>query len=948
MNEAQPMVNIGCVGNVSHGKCLGRGELVLMADGDVRRVEEIVVGDVLVGDDSRARIVVSTTCGRSPLYRIRPARTGLPGQIEDGYVCNDQHLLVLRLTGPHVVRRPNIRSHPVHYPVLGSDELAPFELKAFKCSIPRHESKADDVMEAASTVRQPKSAFLENIEHPFTWTVEAHRAFSLAVGTQRKHSRSSGTDGFVRCPNYCVGFRAAVPQFPLGYDFDGLVTESFVHIKALPEERATAEEIAWWFGAWLGGGLTRHNTVICASEDENPEIIAEFNRLATRLGLVCRPEPTSKANRTRRFNFTDQSGRRKQETPCNVAENNNNVLCVLARRLGMWHNKIIPLYLLGASRSVRMHLLAGLIDTDGHYQRDSDRMVIIQKSEQLASRIVQLARSLGCRVTITEKWVTMEKGVTKPRRYHRIFISGERIQKIPCRVSAKRAERKAGKRPRNEMHYNIEVASLGNGDYYGFELRELPEDVNVRDFIEQRDRGIFDYTRLIKKDGTGRFLLGDYTVTHNSSMVRCITGEQTARLDSRCTKNNITVQVGYSNAKIYRCDDCMPPECYASCEGSCKEIPRCKSCGFACDNMTLVSHVSFVDAPGHHALMRNMISGSAVMDGAILVVAANEACPQPQTAEHLVASDITGIERYILVQNKVDLLVMQHSNEGAQNELETHHRQMQAFVEGTSAENAPIVPASFSPATPCNVDVLLQYIATKFKQTPEPAEYYRPYPLIMHCVRSFDINKPGTEVEQLKGGVIGGTIMNGTLKIGDEIEIRPGLITLDEKTGQMVARPLRTRVVGLMTGKTRLKEASRGGLIAVATTLDPTLTRADRMVGMCVGHYDQLPETGIVWTVHVRLLRYALGMAAEIDEKGKKLSKDQRKTRVKSVEKNEILQIAVGSGSEKCKVLKKVDKNVYKVKMAKPVCPIPGQPMTLSRSIKGAFRIIGQAQLVTK
>lgn len=445
-----------------------------------------------------------------------------------------------------------------------------------------------------------------------------------------------------------------------------------------------------------------------------------------------------------------------------------------------------------------------------------------------------------------------------------------------------------------------------------------------------------------------------------SSCVRAVTGEQTSRNDSRCSKKNITVQVGYSNAKIYRCTDCEPPQCYASCEGSLENAPACRSCGWSADNMVLVQHLSFVDCPGHECLMRNMISGSSVMDGALVVIAANATVPGPQTAEHLVAADITGIKRYIILQNKVDLLMLgKEASQGAViDHLRRHRDAIVQFIAGTSAEHAPIVPTSLSPASTVNVDVLLQYLATHFPPNPQPAPFYKPFGLLMHCIRSFDINKPGTQVEQLKGGVIGGTIMTGTLRVGDEIEIVPGLVQKDRKTGEIVQIPLRTRVVSLFTGKTPLKEAVRGGLIGIGTLLDPTLTRTDRMVGMCIGRVGSLPRARQIFNVKVRLLKFALGMASDGDADGQRrqfgdlggsqVNDTLSQERVKPMQVGEMLQIAIGAGSQRATVVTKLAKNVFTLKIRTPACVLDGQPMTLSRSVRGSLRIIGQAHLVNE
>jgi len=72
--------------------------------------------------------------------------------------------------------------------------------------------------------------------------------------------------------------------------------------------------------------------------------------------------------------------------------------------------------------------------------------------------------------------------------------------------------------------------------------------------------------------------------------------------------------------------------------------------------MLLKRHISFVDCPGHDVLMATMLNGAAVMDACLLLIAANEKCPQPQTCEHLSAIDIMNMKYLIILQNKIDLL----------------------------------------------------------------------------------------------------------------------------------------------------------------------------------------------------------------------------------------------------------------------------------------------------
>ena len=102
--------------------------------------------------------------------------------------------------------------------------------------------------------------------------------------------------------------------------------------------------------------------------------------------------------------------------------------------------------------------------------------------------------------------------------------------------------------------------------------------------------------------------------------------------------------------------------------------------------MKLVRHVSFVDCPGHDILMATMLNGAAVMDAALLLVAGNETCPQPQTSEHLAAVEIMKLEHIIILQNKVDLIKETQALE--------HQKSISAFVKGLNFLSRWIVPTN--------------------------------------------------------------------------------------------------------------------------------------------------------------------------------------------------------------------------------------------------------------
>lgn len=104
----------------------------------------------------------------------------------------------------------------------------------------------------------------------------------------------------------------------------------------------------------------------------------------------------------------------------------------------------------------------------------------------------------------------------------------------------------------------------------------------------------------------------------------------------------------------------------------------------------------------------------------------------------------------------------------------------------------------------------------------------------MIVIRSFDVNKPGNEAENIDGGVAGGTILKGVLRVGDEIAIRPGYIRRNS-SGTSRWTEIRSQVITLKADNNNLMYAVPGGLIAVGTRVDPQFTRSDNMVGMIVG-----------------------------------------------------------------------------------------------------------------
>lgn len=157
------------------------------------------------------------------------------------------------------------------------------------------------------------------------------------------------------------------------------------------------------------------------------------------------------------------------------------------------------------------------------------------------------------------------------------------------------------------------------------------------------------------------------------------------------------------------------------------------------------------------------------MDAALLLVAGDQPYPQPQTREHLIAVDIMQLEHIIVLQNKIDLVIK---------DKVAVMRQQEQIKESLNKGSIQIPIVPISAVLGYNVDVVVDYLC----RIPIPTRQFT-VPPYMIVIRSFDVNKPGEDAETLKGGVAGGTILKGCLKVGDQIAIRPGKVSKSRRTG---------------------------------------------------------------------------------------------------------------------------------------------------------------------
>uniref|UniRef100_A0A2K5Z4D2 protein-synthesizing GTPase n=1 Tax=Mandrillus leucophaeus TaxID=9568 RepID=A0A2K5Z4D2_MANLE len=363
-----------------------------------------------------------------------------------------------------------------------------------------------------------------------------------------------------------------------------------------------------------------------------------------------------------------------------------------------------------------------------------------------------------------------------------------------------------------------------------------------------------------------------------STVVKAISGVHTIRFKNELERN-ITIKLGF----------CPRPECYRSCGSSTPDEFPTDIAGTK-GNFKSVRHVSFVDCPGHDVLMATMLNGAAVMDAAFLLIAGDDSCPQPQTSEHLAAIEIMTLKHILILQNKIDLVKESQAKE--------QYEQILAFL-------APIIPILAQ--LKYNIEVVCEYIVKKIPVSPR--DFTSEPGLIV--IKSFDVDKPGCEVDDLNGGVAGGSILKGVLTVGQEIEVRPGIVSKDSE-GKLMC-----------------------GLTGVGTKIDPTLCRADRMVGQVLGTVRALPEIFTELEISYFLLRRLLGVCTEGDKKAAKVQK---------LSKNEVLMVNIGSLLTGGRV-SAVKADLGKIVLTNPVCTEVGEKIALSRRVEKHWRLIGWGQI---
>jgi hypothetical protein len=400
-NPAFPMKGMLLHHSVGTGKCHAKDTPILMYDGSIKMVQNVLVDDELMGDDSTPRKVLSLANGIDDMYDVIPVKG-------EKYRVNSEHILCLKYTGKGSII--NVKKSQPNSPF----KTVVINNKTFKLVSKSFETK-------------------EEAEEYLTTFKEEDRILEIEVKDYFKLSESLRKD--------LKGYRKGVEFQEKQLSFDPYI-----------------------IGLWLGDGSKRGS--VFSSQDAK---ILKYLRDNTRkYGLL--------------LNY--QSGYDYRLSKDGTTK--TNLLMDELNKYDLINNKHIPYEYKCNSRENRLKLLAGLLDSDGYYCSKGKIFEVSQKLNILANDIIYLARSLGYAAYLKKREKScMYKGEKKTGIYNNICISGDNLDEIPTILTRKRAEKRLQKK--DVLSTGVNIVPAGKGEYFGFCI-----------------------------DGNRRYLIGDFTVTHNT------------------------------------------------------------------------------------------------------------------------------------------------------------------------------------------------------------------------------------------------------------------------------------------------------------------------------------------------------------------------------------------------------------------------------------------------
>ena len=444
-------------------KCLALTTPILLWNGTVKPASDVVVGDRLIGDDGTPRTVLSTLRGTGQLYKVNQARA-------EPYIVNDAHTLTLIMPDHKVIFWNTGKNGWTmlwwdHSRKTIGAKTVPVSKTARVTCVECGETLAGNIQRHYRRLHKDKALPVKDRASPVTEPAESEAARSARIELETFAKTITDKNVF----DMTIGDFMAL----------GPTTQ-----KRLAGVRGTC--VAWKhqdvvldpyvLGLWLGDGLQSGYGYACYGE-KDPELIEYLEKWGSKNDATI----TKNGHCAYRITSTDHKGK-KGYAP----------LKKQLEEYDLINNKHIPAAYLQNDRDTRLKVLAGIIDTDGCVSRKGTRISIVQGEvhKTLAEHIVYLARSLGFAVTSHLRNANYKyKGELRTSKAYTINISGEHIGDIPTLLPRKRCVGTVARATDTTTGF-LTIEEAGVNEYVGIAI-----------------------------NGNQRFLINDFTVTHNCTNI---------------------------------------------------------------------------------------------------------------------------------------------------------------------------------------------------------------------------------------------------------------------------------------------------------------------------------------------------------------------------------------------------------------------------------------------
>ena len=399
--------------------CHAKGSEILMHDGTIANVENVKVGDMLMGPDSKPREVHELVNGYSQMYEIIPSK-GEP------FVVNEDHIMVLKATViGGIVNRKNKKRFELRW-----HEKDVFGFPVSKCkNFPYNER-----------LQYRKNVIYYKTEDDARNAIENHR-----------------TNLIMNNSNYIKN--GDVIEIPLKEYIKRMkkingAKNYFLFKKGVDFPEKDVKIDPYMLGYWLGDGTSKAFAITTMDDI----VIDYFDQKTVVDENMDKKVYHKKNNKAKTIYYSSKE-----------KKHGKNRLLNSMKEYNIYNNKHIPSVYKFNNRQTRLELLAGLIDSDGHYNVKSKHYEITLKIEKLIDDTVYLARSLGFAVTKrTVKKTCTNNG--KTGMYFNVLICGNNLNEIPVLIERKIARDRLKKK--DPLRFGFKVNKLENDQYYGFKLNQ--------------------------------------------------------------------------------------------------------------------------------------------------------------------------------------------------------------------------------------------------------------------------------------------------------------------------------------------------------------------------------------------------------------------------------------------------------------------------------------------